>query len=564
MACNECNQVEECNDSSNPQCSCPLKLGTICVIYDGIELLTLNVQQGDNLQEILIKIDSLLTNLINGGLFTNIGNGEGVYKQVNLAGQAEFKTFVASDSVTVVVEGTEELKAEVDEAWLTTFIENIINNNATTLDNVGTGAELFKGLNVNVNEIRTLVSDSIDITQNTDTISLEVASFDNLQRYIVNNLYTGTEELGTIAKPFKTIQGALDAFVGTGSADNPQFDFATIVIQKGNTYSFSGNFSYRNLNVIIEEDVLISHSPSPGDWLVDYDALTEISAELNIEIKQGARVALTEKGIRNRGSLGGASEAKVIKLTGQGELSLSGSRQAGFTLIDLNSADLDGYSMPTRQNLVVTDVRLETAEKDIWNVGRGSNLIISNSIIRHSDVGATIDLASESFDQTGGSIILNSCDLFIIGVQRTNAFTLSKDPAFSCSLTLNSCKLTFPGITDNFFVNKSNPDLPTLNCRFFSMTNSSTINELFDSPVLWTTVNFEFNSFFSGNIDNAKVDLTKGNTVSTTNIISGQNIASLQTFVDRTTAAASLSQGALFVNTNSGGASSTHFIDMVI
>ena len=116
--------------------------------------------------------------------------------------------------------------------------------------------------------LRTIKSNSLDIVQDTDDIFIETVSFTDIERFIVNNLYTGSEELGTLARPFRTIQAALDAFVGTGTRDNPQFDFATIVIQRGNDYNFTGNFSYRNLNVIIEENAQVNHIPAMGEYFV--------------------------------------------------------------------------------------------------------------------------------------------------------------------------------------------------------------------------------------------------------------------------------------------------------
>jgi len=133
MACNECNKITNCDEQTNPSCSCPLKLGSICVKYDGEELITLDVEEGDDLTSILVKINDLINSLINGGIFTNIGEGTAIYKQVNLQGQAEFKTIVDTDSITVSVEGTDEIKAEVDEDWLTTYVQTFITNSFTNI-----------------------------------------------------------------------------------------------------------------------------------------------------------------------------------------------------------------------------------------------------------------------------------------------------------------------------------------------------------------------------------------------------------------------------------------------
>ena len=561
MACNECNQISTCNDNTNPECSCPLKLGTICVFYDGIPLLNIDAVEGDNLQEILIKIDSLFGDIVNGGLFTNVGSGVGIYKQVNLQGQAEFKTFIDSDSITVSVDGTEEFKAEVDESWLTTYIQNTFDN-----VNVGGGAEIYKGTNGTDEEFRTLISDTLEITQETDAVRVEFPNnFGSIPRYIVNNLYTGTEQLGTIAKPFKTIQAAIDAFVGTGTANNPQYDFATIIIQKGNTYTFTGNLSYRNLNIVIEEDAFINHSPSAGAYFCDYDTLDNTAAELSIEIREGARINLNQKGFKNIGSTGGSSEPKEIKITGTGTLQFSGTKAAGYALFEANTSNLAGYNMPNFANFAIEDTFVYSVEKDIWNIGRDADLYFKNCVIRHAGVGDVIDTASESFDQTGGYIDLDGCDIFINGVSRVNGFTQTKDPAYQCTMSITNCRLQFPQGITNLFVNKGSSDTPILYCQFFTMTSSNVIAEIFDSPVLWDTVDFRYNVIPFGNIDSTVVDLTKGNTVSVSNLIGGELIESLVQYPTRTAAEAVLMKNSKFINTNtSSGDTGTWFIDITM
>ena len=161
--CNDCDTITDCTDSSNPDCSCPLKLGSICVIYDGIDLVVINATQGDNLQEILIKIDNLFNDLINGGLFLNIGGGSEVYKQVNVLGQAELRTFTSVDnSITVT-----QLDETIDLSIATAAV-------AYTGSNIGGGQEVFNQVNVNDFEFRTLVAGSgMSITTVGDTIEIE-------------------------------------------------------------------------------------------------------------------------------------------------------------------------------------------------------------------------------------------------------------------------------------------------------------------------------------------------------------------------------------------------------
>lgn len=552
--CTNCSGCNECNPCDPNPCGCKFIVDPKCIQWGGADFCAIQVSQGGSLEDILLWVDNFICNLSDFAVLNkNVGTGVGIYGGTDTDYYEKFRSLVNSDSVTVTEPDGDTIGFEVNTTWLASAI---------SLASIGTGAEVYKGLNGTDHEFRSIISNTLDVTQNADTIQIELNSFDDLPRYIVNSAYTGTEELGTLAKPFKTIQAALDEFVGAGTADAPDNAGATIVVQKGSGYTFTGNLSYRNLTVVVEEDTDITHNPAAGSWFVDFDALDNTAAEFTLEVRKGARVLLTQKGFRNQGSTGGT---KTIKLSGNGTVELSGTLAAGFVMFDVNSANAAGYDMPNQQNIYVEDVAIRSTEKDIWNVGRDGDLYFKDGSIRHASVGAAINVNSESFDQTGGTIDLDNVDLYINGASRVNGFTLTKDPAYSCTLTLNACRLYFPQGIDNLFVNKGATDEPTLNVQYFVVTESPTITEIFDSPILWENVNFRYNIIPFGNIDPTVVDLTKGNTVSVSNIVNGDNIDSLQSFPDRTTAAASLLVGAKFINTNGGDAvTANHFLDIVI
>lgn len=510
MACNECNKP--CLDNQAPKCSCPIKLGTICVLYDGEPLGNLDVVAGENMQDILVKIDALISH---SNLHKNIGEGAGVFKQINLLNQVELKSLISSDGTLDI----SELENEID----------------------------------------------IKLT----------SSLSDFPRYIVNNLYNGDEELGTIGKPYKTIQNAIDAFVGGGTKNSPENENATIVVQKGNTYTFTGNFSYRNLNVIIEEGAVVNHTPPAGGFLIDYDELTDIKSTGSLIVKDGARLNLSQKGIRNKGSLGGASQVKTIKISGgsgDGEIRLTGSKQSGYALIEANYQNESGYGMPAFPSITFDSIKITSSEKDVWNVGREAEVTFRNCKIRHSFKGSTIDIASESFSQVGGNITLYNCELHIGGGARTNCFTLQKEASFGCNLTIEGGKLVFPDTITNFFF-RYGTENPTVDCRYFSTTSNIPLSYIFyTSSGIWSSgALFKYNIFDGGEIafDSGGgifgTDLTNGNTVSSSNIIGGRNVATLVKYPTRANAAINLTTGSMFINTNSGDVDSdTWFLDIVI
>src|SRR5690606_24554543 len=160
------------------------------------------------------------------------------------------------------------------------------------------------------------------------------------------------------SKPFKTIQNAVNAFIGTGTADNPQFAGGAIIIQRGNTYGFTGNWSIRDITIVVEEGVIINHTPSSGMYLVDYDSLNENAANFELNIREGAQINLNERGFRNRGSSGGSATPKTITIRGGGTINMGGTYSSGYYIIESNTTNIDGYLMTPVQQFEIEGVEL--------------------------------------------------------------------------------------------------------------------------------------------------------------------------------------------------------------
>lgn len=105
------------------------------------------------------------------------------------------------------------------------------------LTNIGTGVEIYNGLNAGIAEISKLNSNSIQIQKLVDgTITLEVpdTTFGYIKAFYVNNNYTPTPESpsdGSIIRPYINYDEAKDAVIGTGSIYDPQYKYATIILQ---------------------------------------------------------------------------------------------------------------------------------------------------------------------------------------------------------------------------------------------------------------------------------------------------------------------------------------------
>lgn len=495
--CNECKgEVSGCIDSKFSKCLCPIKLNSSCVLYDGKSLGNLEVHNGEDLTSIIIKINDLIQQSGLGELI-NVGDGAEVYKGVNLNNQSEIRTIVSNDgSLTITIDG--------------------------------------------------------------DTINIEAAAveYTDVPRYIVNNLYTGLVEEGTYTRPYKTIQAALTKFQGSGTINSPERSGATIIVQKGNTYNLQESLTYRDLNLVIEEGAVINHQPPIGEWLVDYNMLDNTKATFSLEVKRGAVIRMFQKGFRNRGSLGGAAQAKVIRLTGAGTLTIEGSMQTGYTMFDANSLDEIGYSMPAQQNFLVEGLSLTSALKDIWNVGINAQLIFNNCTIRHSHKGNTINPNSKSFNQTGGGVTLNSCDLSINGGSRVKCFTLYKGASNTCRLTLDKCRLTYPDTIENIFFRESEGN-PRVECQYMSTTENLPITYVFGiyGKLPWVNINFSYNIIKGGALCELTsgftplADLTNNNTTSVHNSINGVEVSTLTRQNNKIDAKNNLGVGVLFINT---------------
>lgn len=92
-------------------------------------------------------------------------------------------------------------------------------------ESVGTGISPIKDVLVGPDtitfRIKESVSDSLEITEDGDNIRYEIPSTFQGIDYYVNINYTGTDELGTASKPFKTLQKCQNVILNRDSIVNP-------------------------------------------------------------------------------------------------------------------------------------------------------------------------------------------------------------------------------------------------------------------------------------------------------------------------------------------------------
>lgn len=289
MDCN-CNTKENCLKND---CSCPIKdFPTSCLIYDGLALECSSIDTNQPFNEVIEQLDKYIcdkfTLLVNSFQLINIGGEKEVYKGVNILGQRQMRTFVAGDTNLVVIQQLEDtIEVDVDEEGIITLIED--NESTYSVNNVGDGIGVYKdsttvGNNTQFN-LKGIVSDSLTLTEEEDSIRIESAvDLGGVRDFIVNTRYTGDEELGTEAKPFKNLDNAVVAYIGSGSRLSPEFQGSRILCKGGQTHNFTEDLSIAGLILEVEVGTSIRYVGSDL-YPIDFRTLQTASGGYSTQSK---------------------------------------------------------------------------------------------------------------------------------------------------------------------------------------------------------------------------------------------------------------------------------------
>lgn len=580
MACTDCNKKTPCHKK---KCGCKIKgLTADCVVYTPEDLTCTGVRGNDTLENIIKGIDRAICEKLNGisggGSLVNIGNGSKVFAGVNTQGQSQIRSFTSSDSTITIVEGatTIDLTAKSSTSLVTfgtanpVYVGENINGKSqiTTLEDLSTSRHIpiYDSYVDGNHKFAGIISDTIDIQKESDgNIRIETPppfTDDGIPRFIVNNLYTGNQELGTASKPFKTIQNAIDAFVGVGTINNPENQGGFIIIQKGNNYNFTGNFTYRNINIIIEEGAIILHNPSSSDKsIMNITSLDESdNVQNSVQLAKESSLRLFGDGFINKGVTSTASVYKTIQLSGnEGEISMRSSYKNGYSIIKGNADNEDFVRNTSAGLFTVSNVKLQSTLNSIIRSGRDSTVYIYEGVdLRIESSNANV----VPFEINGGLCeMFNTLIMFAGNNTYDKGFSMQKERSFTTSLRMYRCTIQTDATVTELFKNenmdKGNPELVVKynNDRFGKIVDVFGVDDLSS----WNTIDFSYNNFESGNIDVPGVDLTSNNQRSVNNIIGGDVINTLRVFTGRTTASAGgVKKGGMFFNTTDD------IIDMVI
>lgn len=450
-------------------------------------------------------------------------------------------------------------------------------------ENQGSGESFLRDIQQNTDDlkvrVKTLVSDNLTITSTNEEVRIETPLTASIPALYVNNLYEPTYQewltenkkqnlgvavagfqfigKGTLAQPFTdttvytlnqpltpptittntAIKNALDgdtiySYVGSGTKLNPEKAGQKIIIQNNNTgYTFSDNFNYHSLNLEINGTV----TSTTSGYILDMEDATGINQTfdlITIEITEGSVLNIQGDGFRNNGNTVATNTyqtGKIISLKGDGSIRSATNNITKYLL----NVDITNTGNNNDGNLFF-DVRcnIHAEYQGVYKIG-GNGRIDFYNIVQSGTLTNTVNTSLQAFVQTGGQVrFWSKSSLIFEGSTRNNAVVFT--PSVGFTPKFYSIGASFSGTTTTLF-NKT-----TTNNVVLEVTNSQsgyglTITNIFNSPNIWSVI-FKDNTFSSGNIDIAVVDLTNGNTISCINTIGVNIIESLVVFNNRANA----------------------------
>lgn len=225
----KCNKTA-CGCKPKPRCDCKVTLDSKCITSVSAEFTCLPVDTGQTLNETFEAMDSAICQAITDSqsatTLVNVGTGAEIYKGVNVLGQRELKTILPG-TATTVTEQTDTVTIGVDLGDLPTY----------SVANIGTGEGLYAGNTVagdntqfNMKSIQSSTL-SISVTANTITI-------DSPDTSVVPALYVNNQYIPTYAE-FLAGNGK-----GQGTLAKPYTD--TVTYTNSTTFTVAPNTSIQN------------------------------------------------------------------------------------------------------------------------------------------------------------------------------------------------------------------------------------------------------------------------------------------------------------------------------
>ena len=558
------------------------------------------------------KEDVDLVGAISNALLSIGDEGYDVYKGYN-SDKHEIRK-IKSSTLEGSIDG-DSVKLEIPSS--------MIDASTKTLTSIGdAGEDVYKGLNGNNHEIRKIKSDTLLVSIDGDAIKIESEEVDlgGVRNFYVNNQYTGDEELGTIAKPYKTVDLAVTDYIGSGNIYTPEFENSRIIVQSSNSnYSFTKPLNIQNLKFEVQSGATARYIGSQ-EYMCDLrELLTHVDYDSSINLLvefygDGAILSLDKGLLYARGSEGySLTNYSSINIYDNITLKHSYKTVEGIkipktvggtdyyevngvpTVFSTNEANIqpaivcDGDNLVSVNIAVIGSMVLEVTNQIgvlvknegylFKNATTTGNVTIKTLAHYAPKVGVNVNITVNELIPNSlfnfirledGSVYLSELQTSIgnmtdLGSNMESIIYVGEPIVASINyLTLLKGVAISGSEAENFIDNDCSASSHMTSISNFTSQGGSNSyfykNSHVDLETKLTMNNCTLDKSISSNID-----LTRSNLISVNNIIESQIVHSLRSFSDRVTAAATLPVGGIFINTNSDNVDdSTHFIDTVI
>ena len=139
-----CLPCNECQETTS--CICAVNISSDCVNNVTAEMPCSAIGQGQTLTAVLEQLDAFICIKFDQtvAFFTliNVGTGSQIYKGVNGVGQKEIRSLITTGTLLTNVQNTNDITLGIDEDVLGDFVQ--ANQKTYTVANVGTGVSVYK------------------------------------------------------------------------------------------------------------------------------------------------------------------------------------------------------------------------------------------------------------------------------------------------------------------------------------------------------------------------------------------------------------------------------------
>lgn len=566
----------KCGCETYSDCECEVKdLGTKCVVYDGEYLPNTNIRKDTQLTDVLRILDEIVFEIrgeSTTGSFinsvVNMGSGQGVYKTVDNLKRLQLKTLLTDSDMVTITSTENEVVFNIDQEKLSNFVKQTVrtvevgyNDESVVREIVDTETSrniyfkrILGGTNINITygvdsitinaprilsnnlivskigndytiDAKAIKSDTLNIQETSTDININILT-DGVKTFYVNNAYQGTTSDGTEVRPFKTIQEAINAYIGTGTNINPQFQSqkAVIRIKKGNQeYTHRGNLLVKDLFLDFENGVRADFTPTTGITL-DFDSLpqTETKFKVTLNCKEGEVFIYTSKRFaKNTGASYGSADASYqgrnLTMYGVYLYSNASTYVVDSSLFSTSVADSIAHNHGDTVFYIDKCRITSQGHQDLFYLHNAGFVTIKNTYLRHGTLEFIGLNESKPIVFKFGYLKVENTEIASNGSNVQGFFNLTKGiNSHGSVLDILNCK--FSGNSKSMFLYSNENNKPALNL-YNTVPLFDGFEKLISSPSLVTNATIINNTL---SIKAGDVDLTKENTVSVTNYFEGK------------------------------------------